>query len=372
MKNRELNTGSNFILDLKNIIVIILKNNLLMEINLIREAMFYEKLENSKVRCNLCAHTCIIAPGDMGFCGIRKNTDGYLYTLFYSTVFGKAVDPIEKKPLNHFYPGSYTYSAGSIGCNFHCQNCQNWSISKDFLEDSLTMDTAPEELVERALLSHSKSIAWTFNEPTIWHEYIYECAKLAKASGLANVYVTNGYMTSEALKHIAPYLTAANIDIKAFSEKFYNDITSAKLAPVLESCILAKELGIHIEITNLIIPEHNDSPEEIRELSQWVYKNLGSDTPLHFTRFQPLYQMEDLYWTPAETLIAAQKIAAEEGINYVYIGHIPGKSLNNTFCPECGKLLISREFFEVELYEITPEKTCPKCGANIPIVGEQV
>jgi pyruvate formate lyase activating enzyme len=343
-----------------------------MEINLIREAMFYEKLENNGVQCNLCARKCIIAPDNRGFCGVRKNTDGGLYTLFYSTVFGKAVDPIEKKPLNHFYPGSYTYSAGSIGCNFRCKHCQNWSISQDCLEDSFTMDTSPDELVERALLSHSRSISWTYNEPAIWHEYTYECAKLAKAAGIATVYVTNGYMTPESLRHIAPYLTAANIDIKAFTEKFYDEITSAKLAPVLDSCILAKELGIHIEITNLVIPEKNDSPEEIRELSQWVYKNLGPDTPLHFTRFQPLYQMEDLYWTPIETLIAARKIAVEEGMNYVYIGNVPGQKHNNTFCPECGKMLISRGFFEVEIYEITPEKTCPKCGANIPIVGEYV
>jgi len=232
------------------------------------------------------------------------------------------------------------------------------------------MDISPEELVESAVLSRSSSISWSYNEPTVWHEYTFECAKLAKAAGLATVYVTNGYMAPEALRHIAPYLDAANIDIKAFTEKFYHDITSAKLAPVLESCILAKELGIHIEITNLIIPEHNDSPDELRELSQWVYKKLGPDTPLHFTRFQPLYQMEDLYWTPKEALLAAQKIAIEEGMNYVYIGNVPGQKHSNTICPECGKMLISRGYFEVERYEITPEKTCPKCGANIPVVGE--
>jgi pyruvate formate lyase activating enzyme len=179
-------------------IVIILKNNLLMEIDLIREAMFYEKLEDNKVHCNLCSHRCRIAPDKRGFCGVRENRDGKLYTLIYSTVFGKVVDPIEKKPLYHFYPGSYTYSAGSIGCNFHCKHCQNWSISQPYLEDSYTMDTSPEELVERTLLSRSRSIAWTYNEPTIWHEYTYECAKLAKAAGLATVYVTNGYMTPES------------------------------------------------------------------------------------------------------------------------------------------------------------------------------
>jgi pyruvate formate lyase activating enzyme len=341
-----------------------------MEIYLIQEAMFYEKLENNKVQCSLCAHKCKIALDKRGLCGVRENRDGNLYTHIYSTVFKEAVDPIEKKPLNHFYPGSYAYSVGSIGCNFHCKHCQNWSVSQACQKDSYIKDISTEELMERVLLSHSRSIAWTYNEPTIWHEYTYECSKLAKSMGIATVYVTNGYMTPEALRHIAPYLDAANIDIKAFTEKFYHDITSAKLAPVLESCILAKELGIHTEITNLIIPEHNDSPDELRELSQWVYKNLGPDTPLHFTRFQPLCQMEDLYWTPIETLITAQKIAIEEGMNYVYLGNVPGQKHNNTFCPECRKTLISRGFFEVEGCEITPEKTCPKCGANIPVVGE--
>jgi pyruvate formate lyase activating enzyme len=232
------------------------------------------------------------------------------------------------------------------------------------------MDISPEELVERTRLSRSRSIAWTYNEPTIWHEYTYECAKLAKAAVLATVYVTNSYMTPESLRHIAPYLDVANIDIKAFTEKFYHDITSAKIAHVLESCILAKELGIHIEITNLIIPEHNDSPEELRYLSQWVYKNLGPDTPLHFTRFHPQYQMQDLYPTPMETLIAAHKIAIEEGMNYVYVGNVTVQKHNNTFCPKCEKMLIIRGYFEVERYEITPEKTCTKCGENIPVVGE--
>jgi pyruvate formate lyase activating enzyme len=339
-------------------------------INLIQEAMLYKKDENNSANCNLCAHRCIIESGKRGFCGVRENRCGKLYTLIYNTVFKETLDPIEKKPLYHFYPGSNAYSVGSIGCNFHCKYCQNWSIPHAVQEDSYTLDISPKDLVEKALFSHSRSIAWTYNEPTIWHEYTYECAKLAKAAELSTVYITNGFMTPESLRHIAPFLDAANIDIKAFNEKLHNDITSAELAPVLESCLLAKELGIHIEITYLLIPEHNDSSEELRELSHWVYKNLGPDTPIHFNRFQPLYQMEDLYWTPIETLLAAQKIAVEEGMNYVYVGNIPGQKHNNTICPKCGKTLISRGFFKVEIYEITPEKTCPNCGENIHIVGE--
>jgi pyruvate formate lyase activating enzyme len=341
-----------------------------MGIVVLKEAMFYEKIGDNKVHCGLCAHRCKIAPGKRGFCGVRENREGDLYSLIYGTVSSEAVDPIEKKPLYHFYPGSYAYSVGSIGCNFRCKHCQNWSISQVSLKDAYTKDILPEELVERALFSGSKSIAWTYNEPTIWHEYTYESARLAKEAGLGTVYVTNGYMTPEALRHIAPYLDAANIDIKAFTEKFYHDVVSAKLAPVLESCVLAKELGIHLEITNLIIPKHNDSPEEIRELSKWVYKNLGPDTPLHFTRFHPQYQMQDLYPTPVETLITAHKIATEEGMKYVYVGNVPEQEYNNTFCPNCGKILISRGYFEIEKYEITPEKTCPKCGEKIPISGE--
>ncbi|AKB74684.1 pyruvate formate-lyase 1-activating enzyme [Methanosarcina lacustris Z-7289] len=341
-----------------------------MGIVVIREAMFYEKLEADKVQCGLCAHRCKIAPGKRGFCRVRENRGGNLYSLIYGTVSSEAVDPIEKKPLYHFYPGSYAYSVGTVGCNFRCKHCQNWTISQTCVEDSYARDILPEELVERALISGSRSIAWTYNEPTIWHEYTYESAKLAKDAGLATVYVTNGYMTPEALRHIAPRLDAANIDIKAFTEKFYHDVASAKLAPVLESSVLAKELGIHVEITNLIIPKHNDSPDELRELSKWVYKNLGPDTPLHFTRFQPQYQMQDLSPTPVKTLVTARRIAQEEGMKYVYVGNVPGSDSNNTFCPNCGKTLITRGFFEIEKYEITPEKTCPVCGENIPIIGE--
>lgn len=341
-----------------------------MGIFVIKEAMFYEKIGDNKVHCSLCAQSCKIAPGKRGFCGVRENRDGDLYSLIYGTVSSEAIDPIEKKPLYHFFPGSYVYSVGSIGCNFRCKHCQNWSISQVCLEDAYTKDIMPDELVERAIYSGSQSIAWTYNEPTIWHEYTSESAKLAKEAGLGTIYVTNGYITPGPLRDIAPYLDAANIDIKAFNEKFYHDVASAKLAPVLEASALAKELGIHVEITTLIIPGVNDSLDELRELSKWVYNNLGPDTPLHFTRFHPQYKMQDLAPTPVKTMEEACKIATEEGIKYVYMGNVPGSDRNNTFCPNCGKMLISRGYFDIEKYEITPEKTCPVCGENIPIVGE--
>lgn len=350
--------------------VIILKNNQLMGIYVICKAMFYEKLEANKVRCKLCSHRCKIAPGRRGICRVRENRDGELYSLIYGTVSSEAVDPIEKKPLYHFYPGSSAYSVGTVGCNFRCKHCQNWTISQISVEEAYARELPPKELLSRALLSGSESIAWTYNEPTIWHEYAYECAKLAKDAGLGTVYVTNGYMTPEALEHIAPFLDAANIDIKAFSEEFYREVAGAKLAPVLEASCLAKELGIHLEITNLIIPSYNDSLDELRELSKWIYKKLGPDTPLHFTRFHPQYQMQELPPTPLKTLEMAHNIATEEGMNYVYVGNVIGHEYDSTFCPNCGKLLIRRGFFKVEEYKLTPEKTCPKCGEKIPIVGE--
>lgn len=332
--------------------------------------MFYEKLEDKKVQCKLCSHRCKIAPGKRGICRVRENRSGELYSLIYNTVSSEALDPIEKKPLYHYYPGSYTYSVGSVGCNFRCKHCQNWTISQACIEDAYTKDLSSEQLVERAMHSGARSVAWTYNEPTIWHEYTYEGAKLAKEVGLGTVYVTNGYMTEEALRHIAPYLGAANIDIKAFTEEFYREVAGAKLGPVLDSSVLAKKLGIHVEITTLLIPAHNDSPDEIRELSRWMYKNLGPDTPFHFTRFYPQYKMQDLAPTPVETLEMARKIAVEEGMHYVYVGNVPGAEANNTFCPNCGELLIKRGYFEVEKYRITPDKTCPKCGEKIPVIGE--
>ncbi|MCG7850977.1 MAG: AmmeMemoRadiSam system radical SAM enzyme, partial [Methanosarcinaceae archaeon] len=221
---------------------------------MIKEAMFYEKLEDNKVHCYLCNHRCIIVPGKRGFCRVRENRDGTLYTLIYGLVSSEAVDPIEKKPLFHFYPGTLSYSLGTIGCNFRCKHCQNWTISQTGLDEAHAVEILPEKAISRAVASDSKTIAWTYNEPTIWYEYTYDCAKLAKEAGLGTIYVTNGYITPEALKGISPYLDAFRVDIKAFTEDFYKNVCSAKLAPVLESAKLARELGMHVEVINLVIP----------------------------------------------------------------------------------------------------------------------
>ncbi len=346
-----------------------MNTNCFMGFCMIKEAMLYDKLEGSKVHCNVCGHRCIISNGKRGFCRVRENKNGILYTLIYNTVSSEAVDPIEKKPLFHFYPGTLAYSLGTIGCNFRCKHCQNWTISQIELDKAYTVEITPEEAVQRALAVGAKTIAWTYNEPTIWYEYTYDCAKIAKEAGLATAYITNGYITPEALKNISPYLDAFRVDIKAFTDNFYREITSAKLGPVLESAKLARELGMHVEVVNLIIPTHNDSPEEIRNMVKWILENLGSDTPLHFTRFQPQYKMSELIPTPIRKLEEAHKIAKDEGMRFVYIGNVPGHDYENTYCPKCGTLLIRRNAFALFEYNITPKGSCPKCGEVIPIVG---
>jgi pyruvate formate lyase activating enzyme len=337
---------------------------------MIKEAMLYEKLDDDKVQCKLCAHRCRISPGKRGFCAVRENREGTLYTLNYNVVSSEALDPIEKKPLYHFYPGSVVYSLGTVGCNFRCKHCQNWTISQISIDEADAIEITPEMAVRRAVASGARSVAWTYNEPTIWFEYTYDCARLAKEAGLATVYVTNGYITQGALETIAPYLDAFRVDIKAFTEDFYRDIASAKLAPVLESAKLAKELGMHVEVVNLVIPTLNDSESEIREMSKWIFENLGADTPIHFTRFHPYYKLQDIRSTPLETLEMAYSVAREEGMRYVYIGNVPGNGHEHTFCPECGELLIKRGMFGLDTYKLTGKGTCPRCGTPISVVSD--
>ena len=334
---------------------------------MLKEGVLYDGLADKKVKCNICSHRCVIAEGKVGICRTRKNIDGKIFSLIYNTVSSEAVDPIEKKPLYHFLPGTRSYSLGSVGCNFRCQHCQNWNISQVTLDEAYTMEISPEEAVKRALASGCRSISWTYNEPAIWHEYTYDSAVLAKKSGLKTIYVTNGFITPEALRRMAPYLDAFRVDIKSFSEDFYRKICGARLAPVLESTKLAKELGMHVETITLVIPKKNDSKEEITQIVRWVHDNLGVDTPMHFTRFHPMYKMDDLYPTPVETLEMAYDIAKEEGMRFVYLGNVMGHKYENTYCPKCDHLLIDRNGFRVSAFEIKDGK-CPECGENIPII----
>jgi pyruvate formate lyase activating enzyme len=264
-------------------------------------------------------------------------------------------------------PGTLSYSLGTIGCNFRCQHCQNWNISQVTLVESHTMEITPEAAIKRALASGSKSISWTYNEPAIWHEYTYDSAVLAKKVGLKTIYVTNGYITPEALRRIAPYLDVFRVDIKSFSDDFYRKICGARLAPVLESTKLAKELGMHIETITLVIPTKNDSPEEITQIVRWVHENLGADTPMHFTRFHPMYKMDDLEPTPVTTLEMAYDIAKKAGMRFVYLGNVGGHRYENTYCPKCNSLLSDRIGYRVSEVRIKEGK-CPECGEIIPIV----
>ena len=334
----------------------------------LREAMLYKRENenvNAKVRCNVCAHQCLIPEDGFGICRTRQNRAGKLYTLIYAEASSFNADPVEKKPLYHFYPGSYVFSLGTISCNFHCKHCQNWSISTARPGDIQTFTISPEEAVRRAKQAHCNGIAWTYNEPTIWFEYTYDCAKLAKAEGLYTVYVTNGYISEEALNEIAPFLDAVNVDVKAFSDSFYKRVCGARLEPVLETCKRVLDKQIHLELTYLIIPGYNDTREEIRQFADWVAR-LSTAIPLHFSRFYPAHLMLDVPPTRTETLEMAHELAKDAGIEYVYLGNIPGHQYENTYCPGCGELLILRMDYRVKRRIRSPR--CPACGRDINII----
>jgi pyruvate formate lyase activating enzyme len=302
----------------------------------VKEAMLYEKLSDGSVRCNLCAHRCVIAQGKRGICHVRENANGSLYTLVYGRLIAEHMDPVEKKPLYHFYPGSTSYSIATPGCNFRCEWCQNWEISQMLRERHLPPEenVSPEEIATNARRVGSRSIAYTYTEPTIFFEYTYDTAKLARDAGLENVYVTNGYMTAETLRTIKPYLDAANVDLKGFRDETYRKYVGARLQPVLDSLREMKRLGIWIEVTTLVVPGVNDDPAELENAAKFVANDLGVDTPWHISRFFPAYKMTDASPTPVATLQRARQIGLEAGLRYVYLGNVRGEE--NTFCPGVG------------------------------------
>lgn len=335
-----------------------------------KPARFWEKLPEKKVRCTLCPWRCTIALGKVGVCRGRKNEGGELYSLVYGSIVSMAVDPIEKKPLYHFWPGSGVFSIAAPSCNFKCSHCQNWTISQASVLDVSTEDLSPEKAIDLTKRYGCKGIAHTYSEPVTWTEYAIDVGKLARREDLYNVYVTNGYITTEALEELHPYLDAANVDVKAFSDEFYRKICGVpSIRPVLETCEWMVEHGIHLETTYLIIPRENDDPEEIRKFCRWEVEKLGPEVPTHFSRFYPHYKMTDRSPTPVDTLERAVKIAKEEGLHHVYIGNVPGHEADNTYCPKCGELLIERYGFDVTRYALK-DKRCPKCRTEINIVGE--
>ena len=331
--------------------------------------MFYEREVGGQVRCSLCRFRCLIREGERGICAVRENRGGTLYSLVYGRLCAESVDPVEKKPLFHFMPGSRTYSIATVGCNFHCSHCQNYSISQ--VEQDATIrgsESSPREVVQRALDNDCSSISYTYTEPTIFYEFAYDTARLAREAGLKNIFVTNGYISSEALATIAPFLDAANIDLKSFSESFYRDIVRARLAEVLDSIIEYRKQGVWLEITTLVIPGLNDSVAELKGIAEFIAVNLGIDTPWHVSRFYPTYRLTDRPGTAPGTLRKARDIGHAAGLRYVYMGNVPGEGGENSYCPSCSTLLIKRHGYLVESDRVI-RGVCPDCGFSIAGIG---
>ncbi len=334
-----------------------------------REARLYEGLADERVQCNLCAHRCTIGDGKRGVCHVRENRAGTLYTLVYGRLIAQHVDPVEKKPLMHFYPGTTAYSIATPGCNFRCQWCQNADISQMPRERQFIMGdrVSPEQVVAEARRAGCRSIAYTYTEPTIFFEYAFDTARLAHEAGLANIYVTNGYMTEGMLETFQPYLDAANVDLKAFRDETYRKYVGGRLQPALDSLRAMKRLGVWVEVTTLVIPGINDDPAELRDAAQFVAQELGVETPWHISRFFPTYQMTDAPPTPISTLLKAQEIGLEEGLRYIFVGNVRGEA--NTVCHECDRTLVRRSGYWILENRVRPDGTCPDCGAPVAGVG---
>lgn len=331
--------------------------------------MFYKTLEKNKVNCFLCGHRCLIFDGKRGICGVRENRGGKLFSLVYGKVISMNIDPIEKKPLFHFYPGSTSFSIATVGCNFKCKHCQNYEISQYPKEHGGEIPgevVTPEEIVDAAIRTGCKSISYTYTEPTIFFEFAYDCAQLAHEKGIKNVFVSNGYTSPEATRAIAPYLDGNNIDLKG-DDKFYKEICGARLRPVLETIKLMKELGVWIEVTTLIIPTYNDSEDTFRWIAEFI-KSIDVSIPWHVTQFYPAYKLLDQPRTPVKTLRRAREIGLEAGLKYVYEGNVPGEGGENTYCPQCGELLIERFGFYIKEKRLK-DSSCHKCGIKIDGLG---
>ncbi len=338
---------------------------------MLKEAVLWEPAEAQKVRCRLCSFRCLIGTGKLGHCTVRKNIGGKLYSLNYHKVCATNVDPIEKKPMYHFQPGSRSFSIATVGCNFRCEFCQNWQISQAALETGRIDGeaVAPEQIVDAAVRSGCKSIAYTYTEPTIFMELCHDCARLAKERGLANVFVSNGYMTREAIDFAVAWLDGINVDLKAFSEDYYQNLCGARLAPVLDSiAYIARQTKIWIEITTLLLPGQNDSEEELKKLADWLVKEAGPDVPWHISRFYPQYKYTDSEPTPLESLQRAEEIGKAAGLHYVYLGNVPGTDGENTYCYKCHTKLIGRIGYRITTNQIKNSK-CPNCGTEIAGFG---
>ncbi len=333
------------------------------------EAMLYEKLPNEKVKCNLCAHRCVIHNSKKGICRVRENIGGKLYVMNYGKLIVQHIDTIEKKPLFHFYPGSSAYSIATKGCNFQCEFCQNYEISQIPVHENRIIgpDSVPEETLVKAIQHGCKSIAYTYTEPTIFYEYMYDVAQLANEKNIKNIFITNGFITSEALHTIAPYLDAANVDLKSFTNDFYKKTCKGKLQPVLDKIKLLNQLGIWIEVTTLVIPTLNDTEQEFRSIAEFIM-SVSGEIPWHISAFYPAFKLNYLPPTPLPVLNQALKIGLETGLHYVYLGNMINNVTEDTRCPGCGQILIERENFSIIRNRIQ-EGHCPNCGKKIAGIG---
>ena len=333
----------------------------------LKQAVLWVPAENKKVRCKLCNWRCLIADGKLGQCCVRKNIDGTLYSLNYNKVCSANPDPIEKKPLFHFQPGTRSFSIATMGCNFQCEFCQNWQISQAAIENGRIdgEPIKPEQIVEGAVQTGCKSIAYTYTEPTIFMELCNDCGRLAKQRGLTNVFVSNGYMTREAIDFANEWLNGINIDLKSFNDDYYKRLCKARLQPVLDTIsYIAKETNIWLEVTTLLVPGENESDDELKKLADFIVTQAGPDVPWHISRFHPQYKYLDSVPTPISTLQRAYEIGKSAGLHYVYLGNMPGAKSESTFCYKCGRTLIERMGYRIIANHIK-NSCCPDCGTKI-------
>jgi pyruvate formate lyase activating enzyme len=335
-----------------------------------KESRFFEAFRDDAVRCIICPRKCVVQPGKHGFCGVKENQDGKLLSLTYGQLSAIAVDPIEKKPLAHFYPGSRSLSISSIGCSFTCPWCQNWHLSTSKPGQLSTRYASSREVIAMAQRQECASIAYTYNEPLINLDYIEDTARLARKKNIKNVLVTNGYISKEALEKVVDVIDAANVDWKAFNAPFYKKHCGGDLQDVLDATVEMKCNGVHIEATFLIIPETNDDEDETRAMARFLVDNLGPDTPLHLSRFFPHHEFDHLKSTPVKTLYRAREIALQEGVRYVYVGNVPLNEYGDTYCPQCGERVVERQGFTIAGWHLDDENRCMKCGTGIAIVGK--
>ena len=329
-----------------------------------KEGKYYEKLPTGDIQCLLCPRECVLREGQTGTCRTRKNVNSTLETLVYAKACSINIDPVEKKPLFHFMPDTKTFSIAAVGCTLRCVFCQNWTISQSEPDVVHTETLMPDQVVGLAKQNKCPSISYTYSEPTAWYEYMYDSAFLARQNGIKNIWVTCGYINQEPLKELCKVIDAVNVDLKGFSDKTYRQMTAAKLEPVLDTIVTLKKSGVWLEVGYLVIPTINDSDKELNALLEWFSKNLGPDVPLHFLRFFPQHKLTGLPSTPIATLERAYKMAKDHGLNYVYIGNVPGHKAENTYCPKCKKMLIGRKGYFIE-HNYIKNGACSFCGKKI-------